>query len=240
MSIRFFEVGGAIRDSFLGVQNKDRDFSVEAESWEAMREHIHSIASKVFLESPEHLTIRALVPTGEIVRGKPVQEARDFVLCRKDGPSSDGRHPDFVEAGTIWDDLARRDFTVNAMAVDLQTGELLDPHGGRADLEARILRCVGGAEARFLEDALRILRAIRFSITKDLQMDEEILSVLHEDGERWAEHLMAVSVERIREEMLKCFKHDTLATLTLLASINPALSRAIFSRGLRLEPTLAK
>jgi tRNA nucleotidyltransferase (CCA-adding enzyme) len=240
MTIRIFEVGGAIRDKFLGVQNKDRDFAVEAPSWEAMRTHVHSIATKVFLETPEHFTIRALVPTGEVRKGKPVMDARDFVLCRKDGPHSDGRRPDWVEAGTIFDDLARRDFTVNAMAVDVVTGELLDPHGGRCDLEARVLRCVGSAEERFQEDALRILRAVRFSLTKGLEMDEEILDVLMIGGDRWPNHLKAVSVERIREELLKCFKHDTAATIRLLAKINPAFVDVVFGTGLWLEPTLAQ
>ena len=238
--IRSFEVGGAIRDRFLGLENKDRDFAVEAPNWETLRVHVHGIASKVFLETPEHLTIRALVPTGETRRGKLVSEARDFVLCRKDGPHSDGRHPDWVEPGTIFDDLARRDFTVNAMAEDVETGELLDPFRGRRDLEERVLRCVGSAEARFGEDALRILRAVRFNLTKGLSFSDEIIDVLHEDGSRWAEHLRAVSVDRIREELLKCFKHDTRATLRLLAEINPAFVDVVFDGGLWLEPTLAK
>jgi tRNA nucleotidyltransferase/poly(A) polymerase len=239
-NIRIFEVGGAVRDKFLGLSNKDRDFAVEAPSWEAMRAHVHGIASKVFLETPEHFTIRALVPTGELDgKGKPKFDARDFVLCRKDGPHSDGRHPDWVEAGTILDDLARRDFTVNAMAIDMQTGELLDPHGGRVDLEAKVLRCVGSAEARFGEDALRIVRALRFSLTKGLTIDEEIRTILTADGTRWAEHLRAVSVERIREELLRCFKHNTPATLRLLAGVNPAFINVMLGGQLWLEPTLS-
>lgn len=230
--IRVFEVGGTIRDAFLGIQNKDRDFSVEAPSWEAMREFVHSRAIKVFLEKPEFLTIRALVP--DEVTGKP--DARDFVLCRKDGAYSDGRRPDEVAMGTIFDDLARRDFTVNAMARDVASGEILDPHGGQSDLSVRLLRCVGSAEVRFDEDALRILRAVRFIITKGLKPDQEIRDVLRSGT--WAERLIAVSVERIREEMLKCFRYDTPATLRLLHSMNDAYTDVIFSQGMWLEPSL--
>lgn len=239
MTIRIFEVGGSVRDRFLGKENKDRDFAVEAPSWEAMRDHVHSIASKVFLETPEHFTIRALVPIGVDAKGKPKAEARDFVLCRKDGTYSDGRHPDTVEIGTIFDDLARRDFTVNAMAIDIETGELLDPHGGRADCDRRLLRCVGRAEDRFSEDALRILRAIRFSITKSLGVDPEIHSILTEDSKIWSDKLQAVSIERIREELLKCFQHDTFLTLHTLQQIDWRFSNVIFSGALWLEPTLA-
>lgn len=233
MSIRIFEVGGSVRDKFLGLPNKDRDFAVEAPSWEAMREHVHGIASKVFLETPEHLTIRALVPVGKKA------EARDFVLCRKDGAYSDGRRPDTVEPGTIFDDLARRDFTINAMAINTETGELLDPHGGRADAEARRLRCVGKAEDRFGEDALRILRAIRFRITKDLVIDADIALLMQDRSPRWPNHLKAVSIERIREELLKCFQHDTVLTLTVFQAINPLFTEVVFGGDLWLEPTLS-
>lgn len=230
--IRVFEVGGTIRDSFLGFPNKDRDFSVEAPSWEAMRKFVHSRATKVFLEKPEFLTIRALVP--DEVTGKP--DARDFVLCRKDGAYGDGRRPDSVKMGTILDDLARRDFTMNAMAKDVVTGELIDPFRGQDDIRERVLRCVGSAAERFDEDALRILRAMRFKLTKDLLFTGDILDVFAEA--QWAERLAAVSVERIREEVRKCFLHDTPATLRFLSSVHPAYTDAIFSRGLWLDPSL--
>ena len=154
---KFYEVGGAVRDEILNLPTNDLDYAVEAESYEAMREAVLERGGEIFLESPEYLTIRAKVPG--------IGPA-DFVLCRKDGAYSDGRHPDRVEPGTLLDDLARRDFTMNAMAVDIENGKLYDPHDGRKDMEAETIRCVGVAEERFEEDALRILRAIRFAITK--------------------------------------------------------------------------
>ncbi len=238
--IRIFEVGGTIRDRILGIQNHDRDFAVEAPSWEAMRAHVHEVASKVFLETPEHLTIRALFPVGNDENGKPRFEARDFVLCRKDGAYSDGRHPDSVGVGTIFDDLARRDFTVNAMAVDIATGELLDPHGGQEDCKNRVLRCVGSAEKRLNEDALRILRAIRFRITKDLNIDREIREILTArgiEGRHWADKLQAISTARIREELHKCLQHDTVRTLQVLSAINPQFTEVIFGGEIWLKPT---
>lgn len=200
MDIRFYKVGGAVRDQFLGVKSKDIDFAVEAPSYEAMREHIAS-HGKIFLESPEYFTIRA----------KMVGVDADFVLCRKDNGYSDGRRPDSVTVGDIYDDLSRRDFTMNAIAVDMKTGEFIDPHNGRADIESRFIRCVGNATSRFIEDSLRILRAIRFSITKDFRMSDDIHAALH--NRSIVRLLENVSEDRIREEVNKCFRHDTYQTL---------------------------
>lgn len=227
MTIRIFEVGGSVRDQLLGMKSKDRDFAVEAPSWDAMRTHVHSIASKVFLEKPEFLTIRALI-------GK---EARDFVLCRRDGAYSDARRPDTVEPGTILDDLARRDFTVNAIAIDEATREVLDPFGGREDIAARRLRCVGSAAARFQEDALRIMRAMRFAVTKGFAPDDEIKAVFADP--EWAAHLQFVSRDRVREEIERCFKGNTPATLRFLSGMHPAYTDVIFGEDIWLQPTTA-
>lgn len=232
--IRVFEVGGSVRDRFLGVASKDRDFAVEAPSWEAMREHVHGLASKVFLEKPEYLTIRALVGN----------EARDFVLCRKDGAYSDSRRPDTVTPGTIADDLQRRDFTVNAIAVDEATGEVLDPYNGQADIKTRTLRCVGGAQQRLSEDALRAVRAIRFMVTKGFQPDEDLRTHLKVHGSYWAHQLDFVSTDRIREELERCFKHDTTRTLVVLSEVHVAFTYAFFGRRpggshIWLQPTTA-
>ena len=154
-NIKFYQVGGSVRDDLLGFPSKDIDYSVEAPSFEAMKSEIVNRGGEIFLEKPEYLTIRANVPN---------MGACDYVLCRKDGAYYDGRRPESVEIGTIRDDLARRDFTVNAMAIN-EDGELIDPHGGKVDLLHKTLRCVGNAHERFSEDYLRMLRAIRFCIT---------------------------------------------------------------------------
>jgi tRNA nucleotidyltransferase/poly(A) polymerase len=230
--IKIYEVGGSVRDFYLGVNSKDKDFCVEASSWEEMREYIYSISSKVFLEKPEYFTIRAHVDG----------EAKDFVLARKDGAYSDGRRPDYVEAGTIFDDLARRDFTVNAIAIDAQTKEIIDPHGGFDDLNKRILRCVGNTRERFEEDTLRIIRAIRFKITKGFQFDEHIACNLTDPvlSQHWADKIALLSEDRIREELFKCFKHSTADSLDILSYVNPSIRTAIFKRDLWLMPTTSK
>ena len=234
MSVKLFEVGGCVRDGLLGLKSKDVDFAVEAPSFEVMEEHIAGMGLKIFLSKPEFLTIRAGVPKGHWLRER-CSDA-DFVLCRKDGPSTDGRRPDFVEPGTIFDDLARRDFTVNAIARDPVTGELIDPHDGADDLRMRLLRFVGDGEQRIKEDGLRILRGVRFSLTKGLAIDEPWLF----NSELTGQQLLGVATERIRDELNKMLAFDTRRTLVILEQF-PHLRDAIFDRqDLSLEATQRK
>ena len=197
-NIRIFEVGGSIRDDLFGIKNPhDRDFCAEAPSWSALLEWCKTNMDKVFLVTPEFFTVRGMI-------GK---DAIDIVMCRIDGASSDGRHPDHVELGTLSDDLARRDFTVNAMAWEVdhnlnRVGGLIDPHDGEVDLENNTLRCVGDTVKRLEEDGLRVLRAARFKITKNLHLDISLSIALQE--QIWWNFLMnTVSQERIREELHK-------------------------------------
>lgn len=202
MTIQIYKVGGAVRDQFLGVRSKDIDFAVEAKSFEHMREHI-AARGKIFLEKSEYFTIRAKMDGVDA----------DFVLCRKEHGYTDGRRPDSVTIGDIYDDLSRRDFTMNAIAVRVTDDEIIDPHNGVVDIEKRVVRCVGSAEDRFSEDSLRMIRAVRFAITKGFALDWPIHNALHD------RHLLAklenVSRERVREELNRCFKHDTLATMKM-------------------------
>ena len=213
MTIRLFEVGGSIRDELMGIDNPpDRDFCAESpDGWEALLAWCKANMNKVFLVTPEFFTVRGTI-------GK---DAIDIVMCRKDGPSSDGRRPDHVESGTLMDDLARRDFTMNAMAreVNLKTlepiGEVIDPFGGAFDAEEGVLKCVGDAEERLEEDGLRLLRAVRFAITKDLSLDDDLEDALGCET-WWAFVERSVSENRIREELNKMFVHDTSETLRFL------------------------
>lgn len=200
MTVKYYLVGGAVRDEILGKKSKDLDYSCEAPSYEAMKQDILARGGTIFVESPQYLTIRA----------KMKGEAADFVLCRKDGSYYDGRRPDTVEVGTLYDDLARRDFTMNAIAKD-ENGELVDPFNGLQDIKDRTIRCVGKASDRLSEDALRMLRAIRFSITKSFAIDESIVRFID------SRHMLIVNVseDRIRDELTKCFAHNTLETMRL-------------------------
>lgn len=224
MDVKFYKVGGCVRDEILGLKSKDIDFAVEAANYDAMKLAIEQRGGTIFLETPQHFTIRAKVPD---------LGAADFVLARKDGAYSDGRRPDSVEAGTLLDDLARRDFTMNAIAQSEQ-GELIDPFNGRDALSFKEIRCVGGVD-RLREDSLRMLRAIRFAVTKGFFLSFEIEEFLKDSHN--AVLLANVSQERIREEMNKAFAHDTLLTLWMLEKF-PFIRDNIFSRGLSLEATL--
>lgn len=244
---QFAEVGGAVRDKFLGVDSKDVDFvaipinpKMFANADEAFATLVNVLkvdGFEVFLETPEFFTVRAQVPTWHPVRKRTT--VADFVLARKDGPSSDGRRPDFVLPGTLMDDLQRRDFTVNAMAI--LDGELVDPFGGREDLDNRLIRFVGNPMDRIAEDGLRVIRALRFVVTKSgFTLERETFQAINSNFA--SEMVMKVSIERIREELEKMFFVDSVGTMKLLFqvfSLN-SLQNAIFRDGLRLMPTLKK
>ncbi|MBQ9014515.1 MAG: HD domain-containing protein [Firmicutes bacterium] len=133
-------------------------------------------------------------PTEKLPR-RPIE----ITTYRVDGAYSDGRHPDQVRFVTsLKEDLRRRDFTVNALAMNLR-GELADPFGGRADLEAGTIRAVGDAEARFREDGLRILRALRFAAVLDYEIEPQTEAAL----KRCAPLLEEISAERIFAELKK-------------------------------------
>ena len=215
MTIQIYKVGGAVRDQFLGVKSKDIDFAVEAPSYEAMRDYIAE-RGKIFLEKPEFFTIRA----------KLNGEDADFVLCRKEHGYTDGRRPDLVTAGDIYDDLSRRDFTVNAIAIRVSDSEVFDPHSGVKDIHNRIIRCVGKAEDRFSEDSLRLLRAVRFAITKGFALDWDIQNALNDRF--LVAKLKNVSKERIREELNRTMKFDTLNTLRMFERF-PHLRDVVFA-----------
>ena len=237
---QFAEVGGAVRDKFLGIDSKDVDFvavptqqfNTADDAFIALVKHLKEQGFKIFLETPQFFTVRAQVPDGHVLKERT--NVADFVLARRDGPSSDGRRPDFVLPGTLMDDLTRRDFTVNAMAV--LNGELIDPFGGREDLQNNLLKFVGNPRDRIAEDGLRVMRALRFHVTKGFDVDTDTWDAVNSAFA--AAMLRKVSVERIREELDKMFMVDTIFTMKILINLSEALQWAIFRDGLRLMPTL--
>jgi tRNA nucleotidyltransferase/poly(A) polymerase len=240
----FFEVGGCVRDSLLGLSSKDVDFSVvarsglfgtAAEAFAALESHLAGEAFKIFESRPEFLTIRAQVPLGHPLRERT--NVADFVLARRDGPSSDGRRPDWVAPGSLRDDIFRRDFTANALARDIQ-GNLIDLVGGVDDLTAGVLRFVGDPTERISEDGLRVMRCFRFHITKGFNVEEQTWDACV--SEFGAEMLSKVSAERVREELNKMFRANTLHSLRLLGELPRHTQEAIFRDGLRLDSTFAQ
>jgi tRNA nucleotidyltransferase (CCA-adding enzyme) len=224
-NVRMYYVGGFVRDKILGVVSKDIDFAVVAPSYEAMKCEIVRRGGSIFIEHPEYFTIRAKLPQ--------YNQVADFVLCRKDGEYVDGRRPEEVIHGTLEDDLARRDFTMNAIAID-ENGTYIDPHNGIEDLNHGLIRCVGDTRTRFTEDHLRLLRAVRFAITKKMMWHYDIVECLHDAD--LVDNLKYVAVDRIRSELYKCFLCDSSLTIEILAELR-YVREAVFSTELWLKPT---
>ena len=157
-------VGGCVRDLIMGEEPHDWDICTQAKPDEIIKVLKHN-KIKFNTVGIEFGTVVAMMDNSEF----------EITTFRKETGYSDGRHPDKVEyADAIEEDLARRDFTINAIAMttdckDCESGiKLIDPYGGVSDIQNKRLRCVGNAVDRFNEDSLRILRALRFSIKYDL------------------------------------------------------------------------
>lgn len=181
-----FYAGGCVRDTIMGREINDIDVTTDA-----LPEQIMSVFSgyKVIPTGLKHGTV-TVISNGITF---------EITTFRIDGNYSDSRHPDSVTfSGDINDDLSRRDFTVNAMAMD-KDGKIIDPFGGTSDIRNRIIRCVGNPEIRFSEDALRIMRAVRFSS----QLGFEIETETHNTVMSMKERLSDISRERIRMELDK-------------------------------------
>ena len=181
-----YAVGGCVRDSLLGLTPHDWDLCTSALPEDMLRifrdEHVVETGLK-------HGTLTVVLD----------HIPYEITTYRVDGAYTDHRHPDSVSfVDDVSGDLARRDFTVNAMAWSPDTG-LLDLFGGREDLQNGIIRCVGDPEKRFKEDALRILRALRFASVYDFSIDPATDSA----ARKLAPTMAGIAGERIREELLK-------------------------------------
>jgi tRNA nucleotidyltransferase (CCA-adding enzyme) len=185
---RAWVVGGCVRDVLLEREVNDWDIATDARPDEMMRIFPRAVPTGI-----QHGTVTV------VLSGKHYE----VTTLRGEGAYSDGRRPDTVHfVDDITSDLARRDFTVNAMAMDPVDGHVIDPFGGRKDFEAGLLRAVGDPRERFSEDGLRVLRAARFVATLELALDP--------DTERAIEPTLGtykkVSAERVRDEWVKTMK----------------------------------
>lgn len=183
-------VGGCVRDLLRGESAKDWDVATDARPEEVM-----ATFRKVIPTGIQHGTVTVLV------RGVPYE----VTTLRGEGAYSDGRRPDRVEfVDDITADLARRDFTMNAIAIDPVDGHLIDPFGGRKDLEAKLIRAVGDPNERFAEDGLRVLRAARFAATLEGTLEPETERAM--STARSHQTFRRVSAERVRDEWLKAMR----------------------------------
>lgn len=240
---RIFKVGGCIRDAFLGVNSKDIDFTFVLddlditvdEGFTIMTQWLNDNGFDIFLSTPDCFTIRAKFPTHHSYSGLTA----DFVMARKEvGYIKDTRQP-ILELGTLYDDLLRRDFTVNAIAED-EDGNIIDPFGGILHIRERLLYTPQLAKKTMMDDPLRILRALRFSITKNFSISEDIKDAMKQD-DIIRKLNDVVSSERIMEEVYKMFKHDTIKAIGILTYVDneimPGFMSLVFKDGLWLKPT---
>ena len=189
--VPIYVVGGAVRDSLMGISPHDYDLTTPATPDEilAIME-----GKKTFREGKKFGTIAVMTELGPV----------EITTFRIDGTYTDNRKPDVVTfTADLKEDLARRDFTVNAMAYSRTTG-LVDPFGGRDDLKNKILRAVGDFARRFSEDALRILRAFRFMGQLNMTLDPALLAAAKTEAYR----IESLSAERVADEMNKILLQD--------------------------------
>ena len=188
-SYEAYAVGGCVRDALMGKEPHDYDITTSA-----LPEEVKGIFSdnyRVIETGIKHGTVTV------ISDGHPIE----ITTYRIDGEYKDNRRPESVKfSGNLADDLGRRDFTVNALVYSDKSG-IIDLFGGIDDLENRVLRCIGNPHDRFCEDALRILRALRFSSQLDFDIDKNTADAIH----GLKELLKNISAERIREELIKFF-----------------------------------
>ena len=197
-----FAVGGCVRDTLLGRTPGDWDITTSARP-----EQVKALFRRTIDTGIQHGTVTVMLE----------KTGYEVTTYRIDGEYEDGRHPRQVEfTSDLLEDLKRRDFTINAMAYSHETG-IVDAFGGVEDLEKRVIRCVGEPMERFEEDALRILRAIRFSAQLDFSIEEKTREAIT----RIAPNLAKVSRERVQMELTK-----------LLCSDHPEQIRQVYETGI--------
>lgn len=180
-------VGGAVRDIFLHKKPHDFDVATNATPQDVMK-----LFKTVIPTGFEHGTVTVHFKGLEI----------EVTTFRTESGYSDGRHPDSVNyAATIEEDLSRRDFTINAIATDLKDGKIVDPFGGRRDIKKKIIRTVGKAHERFMEDGLRPVRCVRFACKLGFSIEKCTFSELSEHAIQ--KKISSISIERFRDEFEK-------------------------------------
>jgi putative nucleotidyltransferase with HDIG domain len=218
--------GGCVRDLLLGREPADFDVATDATPRQVMHIFPQTYAvgeqfGVVLVPPPKR---EQGVPESPDTNNHPVEVA----TFRSDVGYSDGRHPDEVRfSANPHEDVERRDFTINGMMLDPVTNEILDFVGGRADLQAGIIRAIGDPERRFTEDKLRMLRAVRFAARFEYQIDPATLAAI----QKLAPQIHQVSCERVREELTKMLTEgqakrtfELLDTTGLLREVLPEIA----------------
>lgn len=219
MSLQFYKVGGCIRDKLLNLKFHDIDYCIEVLSYDDMLRELNTRGVDIIYEKRECF----------LVRGRYLGSVCDFTCCRQRDTAQG------FKIGTLVQDLERRDFTINAIAED-ELGHLIDPFGGQSDCTQKIIRLVSGEDC-LIEDPIRILRALRFRVVlSHFKFDFILEQALHKP--HIIQTLTQVPSERMRQELTKCFEHNTFLTLKILTSY-PVVTDIIFNHNIIwLKPTL--
>ena len=176
--------GGCVRDMLMNREPSDYDVATSAQPDEVLK-----LFERTFAVGRQFGVVVVVVDSHNV----------EVATFRTDGPYTDGRRPDFVRFSDREGDVRRRDFTVNGLLCDPLTGEIIDLVGGRADIEAKLIRAIGDPVKRFQEDRLRLLRAVRFAARLDFEIEPETRRVIRES----AGTIVTVSAERIADEFRK-------------------------------------
>src|SRR3989344_4867674 len=196
-------VGGCVRDLLSGREPKDWDITTNAHP-----EQIQAVFPDSFYEN-DYGTVG--VKTGSEDPRLAIIEVTPY---RTESAYSDKRRPDKVEFGTsLLEDLARRDFAINAIALEDSKGHIIDPHDGQKDIKDKLVRAVGNAHERFNEDALRMLRAVRFVAELGFGIDGGTATAISENSK----NLSQVSRERVRDELVRILNSSQPMNALVLA-----------------------
>ncbi|MGB9743618.1 MAG: CCA tRNA nucleotidyltransferase [Minisyncoccales bacterium] len=212
-----YAVGGCVRDVLRGIEPMDWDITTNAKPKE-----IQKLFPDSFYEN------KFLTVTVQTRSSDPRLKEVEITTFRQEAKYTDKRHPDEVRfAKTLEEDLSRRDFTINAIALEVLTNKIIDPFNGQKDLDKRIIRAVGKPEERFSEDALRMLRAVRLAVCLNFVIEEETAAAIKKNA-FW---LKAIAKERIRDEFVKIIMSERpaegielLRKLELLQQFIPELA----------------
>ena len=231
-----YKVGGCVRDKIMKVVPKDIDYVFInddeiniGQAYDNMRNYLINNKYKIFLETKDCYTIRAKDENNITA---------DYVLARKEIGYHEGTRKPICIPGNLYDDLERRDFTINAIAED-KDGNYYDYFDGIHDIKNKILRTQIDPHISLNDDPLRIIRAIRFKITKEFIFSEELKEAFNNEA-IWNKLSKVVSKERIRDELYKCFAHDTISTIKFINGLADYQIKILFGNNLWLKPTFEK
>lgn len=252
INIQIYFVGGYVRDKLLGnnklndidftfvINKQDNDKISIEDGFKIMEDYLLNENFIIFIKQPSMLTIRAKFPKSGKYK-EYFNLTADFVLARKEVYNNKNSRFPSIEIGSLKDDLIRRDFTMNAIALDFN-GNYIDLFNGIDDIKNKIIKTPIDPLNTLLDDPLRVLRAIRLSITKDFIIEPNLFKAI--SNKLVIDKLFKlISKDRIREELCKMFKYSTSKSIKILNEIDskiPNFINNLFDDNLWLKPTNEK